>query len=195
MVNTSISRPDSSRTSQDRDDGGSNEATQPDKCTKPVKRLTDPKQPIKPTADLYGMMYANTGKLLDYTYTIVLKFPKKQRYYNGLAMDIKHETNEIMLQVIRIVSYNPYNNREQLLRELSVNLKFLAALIRVAYKKYYISDKNLDVWTRMTTRVDDLAVGIAMYLERKGGVHRQKSKNSHSSDNVQIGLMNATAQN
>lgn len=182
MVNTSISQPDSSRASQGRDD---------EKVSQTGKRLTDPKQPIKPTLDLYGSMYAKAGKLLSYTYTIVLKFPKKQRYYNGLAMDIKHQTHEIMLQVIRIVSYNPYNNREQLLRELSVNLKFLAMLVRVAYKKHHISDRNLDVWTRMTTDVDDLAVGIAMYLERKRHSH-QSSKSKSANDNKQVSLINAS---
>jgi hypothetical protein len=136
------------------------------------KRLKSPVEPTKPTKNLYGILYKETGWLVDYSYALLEKFPKKERF--GLSIDVKNRANETLHKVIDIISYNPYNNREKLLRALSVDVKTLIALVRVAYKQRCISEKNRDAWMRKLVSIDNLAIGIAMWLEKEA--EREKSE-------------------
>jgi hypothetical protein len=113
-------------------------------------------------------MYYEMGMLMDYMYVILEKFPKKQKERFGLGNDIKALTNGCMLQVIRIINYNPFSNREEMLRELSANLKMMCVFAKIAYKQRLVSDRQLQAWVRNVTKVDNLAVGIAMWMEAEG---------------------------
>lgn len=118
-----------------------------------------------PSPDLYGMMYRHMGWTINYTYAIIERFPKVDKMRVGLSNDIKELVNKCMHQVLAISSYNPFNNREEMLRELSVDLKMVNVLIRVAYKQRLITAKNLETWTGKVSSVDNIAIGLAVWLE------------------------------
>jgi hypothetical protein len=148
---------------------------------KEKQRLKSPVHATRPTSNLYGNLYKTTGWLVDYAYVMLEKFAKKERF--GLSIDIKQRTNAVMHKVINVVSYNPFNNREKLLRELSVDVKTLIVLVRVAYNQRCVSQKNRDAWIRKLVDVDNLAVGIAMWLEqeeKRAAAKREKEAHEKS---------------
>lgn len=136
---------------------------------------------IKSDKDLYGTMYRQLGWMVEYAYDRIEVFPKRYKHNVGLANDISAAVNASVEVTIQICQYNPFNNREQLLRALSAKLKYINYLLQIAYRLRCISAHQLEVWSGKVTEVDNTAVGIAMWLESerkaKGVEHDEKSEN------------------
>ena len=62
--------------------------------------------------------------------------------------------------------YNPNLDREATLREVTVELKVLATYIDAACQARHITPHKCEVWQRQVNGVDNLAVGLAMGLQR-----------------------------
>lgn len=148
-------------------DSRSEEAVRRTIVYKHRRHLTSPIKLIPPSVNLYAQMYRVALRVLYYTYGMLQKFPRSQKTYGGIACDIEGRTRKMVSSLISIANYNPYNNRERMLRELSVELKTLCMLVSISTRSRYINQRNLEAWTYMLTQLDDMAIGIAMYLEKR----------------------------
>lgn len=121
----------------------------------------------RPSRDLYADMYYDILKATDLTYLFTDKFPRRQKYQTSLAADIRGGVDEALRQTIRLASFNPGLDpeREALLRELSVQLKFVKVLIRIAHRDRYVSNKQFQRWTKAVSQVDDIAIGLAIWYQ------------------------------
>lgn len=128
-------------------------------------QLTASKRPIKPSVDLFGQLQRDTLRVVDYTYNLIEKFPKGQKLYVGVANTIVSMVGECLLSIHKVCAYNPKIDKEQLLRDVSCKLKTIEDHVEISCRKRYISLKNRDAWTRQLTNIDDVVIGIAMWLE------------------------------
>lgn len=103
------------------------------------------------------LIYKANFNLIYYTEMIVRKFPKVEN--NFLVRDLR----DICLsnQKLIIKAYKEINKNKKLyyLNEIDCNLKILKVLIRISYKKKYISPKNYGSWARYITNVNNLLYG------------------------------------
>lgn len=137
------------------------------KVIQPSKRqLTEKMKQIKPSVEIYTLMYRLSVSMANYTYMILEKFPKSQKNYTGLANDIKAEVDWVLRTAIDVACYNPYNNREALLRQMSVSLKLISSLLVLSYSRGFLSGSNVQAWSNYLTNIDDMAIGLAMYYQR-----------------------------
>lgn len=125
-----------------------------------------PRQPIR-TRDAYGEIFRSIRRLTDYTYDRTVKLPKHERLMVGLGSDINRRTADCLQLSISICAYNPDCNREQMLRQLSVQLKTLQVMVELCKRRRYINEKARDAWLRMLVDVDNSVIGVAMYLEKQ----------------------------
>lgn len=121
----------------------------------------------KPTRDLYADLYYDMVKATNLTYLYTDKFPRRQKYQTSLAADLRGGIDEALRQTIRLVGFNPGLDpqREQLLRELSVQLKFVKVLIHIAHSDRYVANKQFQRWTKAVSAVDDIAIGLAIWYQ------------------------------
>ena len=103
------------------------------------------------------MIYKQYVELINYTNSILLKYPKSERF--SLASDIKKYTYSGLEYIIR--TYKSYRKEDKLnnLFELDVKLKLLKVLVRVSYKDKYISSKNYAAWCRKIGNICNLMGG------------------------------------
>ena len=130
------------------------------------RRLTERHQLKQPTPDLYGQLLRRTLHLVHYTYDRIEKYPKGQKLYVGLGNTIINETNSCLKAIRSVCVYNPSASREVILRDISVSLKTLEDLVTISCDKKFISIRNRDAWLRQLTELDDVVIGLAMWLEK-----------------------------
>ncbi len=130
-------------------------------------RLTARRAPIKASVELFGQMNREMVSLATYSYERVDLFPKRHKLFVGIGESIISEINECLKLVHVICAYNPKIDKEARLRELSTKLKALEDYVSIAYHQRDIAARNRDAWVRMLTRVDDLAIGTAVWLEKR----------------------------
>lgn len=111
------------------------------------------------------MLHRAAGQLFEYSYTVLEKFDKKERF--GLASDIKMRVNDILDRSNEIRSYHKRNQRELLCRELDIKCKTMTDIVYVCYLHRQINQQKYEVWSRKIVAVSDFAVGIAMNIEAK----------------------------
>lgn len=128
-------------------------------------QLTVAKRPIKPTVDLFGQLQRDMLRVVDYTYNLIEKFPKGQKLYVGVANTIVSMVGECLLSIHKVCAYNPKVDKEQLLRDVSCKLKTIEDHVEISCRKRYISLKNRDAWIRQLANIDNVVIGIAMWLE------------------------------
>ena len=85
---------------------------------------------------------------------------------DGIVVPIMQSVNKCLRLVIAINMYNPNLDREATLREVTVELKVLATYIDAACQARHITPHKCEVWQRQVNGVDNLAVGLAMGLQR-----------------------------
>lgn len=95
--------------------------------------------------------------LIYYTEMITEKYPKSTK--NGIVASIKTNTYDGMKYII--CAYRIYDKGKKLesLNNLDIELKMIKVLIRVSYKKKYISIKNYEAWSRKLNNVGALLGG------------------------------------
>jgi hypothetical protein len=141
--------------------------------TERAKKAAAPIRATKPTPDLYGEMYRNLVILTEFLYSRVGKFMGKHKERVGLGNDLLVKVNFCAHLVIDINAFNPFNDREKLLRQLHVELKMINFLSEVCYKQRLITAHQLEAIARRVRDVDGIAVGLAMWLQREREKHEK----------------------
>ena len=103
------------------------------------------------------MIYKQYVELIYYTLTILLKYPKSERF--SLAQDIKNVTYDGLRKIIYAQKEYDKKIRLKNLNQLDADLKILKVLIRVSHKKKYISPKNYTAWSKKITNIANLNGG------------------------------------
>lgn len=103
------------------------------------------------------MIYKQYVELIYYTLTILLKYPKSERF--SLAQDIKNVTYDGLRRIIYAQKEYDKKIRLKHLNQLDADLKILKVLIRVSHKKKYISPKNYTAWSKKITNIANLNGG------------------------------------
>lgn len=103
------------------------------------------------------LIYKQYLELIYYTTTILLKYPKLERY--SLNQNIRHTTYEGLECIL--YAYRLYNRKEKIkyLIKLDIKLKFLKALIRISYPKKYINAKNYAAWSKKIFNIGNMLGG------------------------------------
>lgn len=92
-----------------------------------------------------------------YVEDILKKFPRDNIY--SIGNQIANSTYQGLYKII--LGNRTFSNTERLsiLSQLDSDLKYLKALIRVSYKKKYITSKNMAAWSRKITNISVLLGG------------------------------------
>ena len=103
------------------------------------------------------IIYKEYMILLQYTEHIVIKYPKIER--NVMVEDIRKRTYEGISYIIYASKEVDKNKRIKILSRLDSNLKILKVLVRISFKKKYISGKNYYAWSKKITDIGMLTGG------------------------------------
>lgn len=92
------------------------------------------------------IIYQRYMDLIYYTEMITEKFPRATKF--STVASIKTSTYDGMKYIL--LAYKMYDKKDKLnyLNRLDVDLKMLKVLVRVSYKKKYITVKNYEAWCR-----------------------------------------------
>jgi hypothetical protein len=132
------------------------------------RRLRKPTKPISPNnPNLFRALRISTRRLAQYSYTVLELFPKRHRERFGLGVDMISAVNRCLFLTIKIESFGARERRAELLRELSLQLKYLAELVEMAFGIYLIDNKRKETWLRGVIELDNVAIGLAMGIDRK----------------------------
>ncbi len=103
------------------------------------------------------IIYKQYLMLIFYTEEICLKYPKVEKY--SLVLNIKNTTYNGIKEII--FAYNDYRKEDKIvhLKRLDSELKFLKVLIRISYKRKFISSKNYNAWVKKITNISNLLGG------------------------------------
>ena len=103
------------------------------------------------------IIYKQYIELIYYTEQITEKYPKSEKV--ALVTTIKTTTYNGIKNIID--AYKSYEKQEKIhhLNQLDTNLKFLKVLIRISYKRRYISNKNYTAWAKKLTNLSNLLGG------------------------------------
>lgn len=128
------------------------------KKERPVNKMRARVRRLPP---VHYQTYYQATVLLNYTYTLIEKFPKHEK--TGLMQAIRGRTEDVVELILEAASfYSKGRNREELLRTADIRIKMLAVLVEYAYNKRYITDKNLTAWAGKLSDLDDAVVAWAM---------------------------------
>lgn len=109
-------------------------------------------------SDLEGLMiYKQYLEMIYYMEMITIKYPKCER--EGLVGEIKKNTYEGMRLIIKGNKEFNKSKRIEILNDLDVYLKMLKVLVRVSYKRKYISSSNYKAWSKKITNIGNLLGG------------------------------------
>lgn len=103
------------------------------------------------------IIYKQYIELIYYTEMITEKYPKSEKL--SLVTNIKNTTYDGIKKII--VAYKQYDkgNKIKYLGDLDNELKFLKVLIRISYKRKYISSNNYTAWSKKITHIGNLLGG------------------------------------
>lgn len=108
--------------------------------------------------DVEGLIiYKQYFELIYYTENILMKYPKSERL--SLVTEIKNITYGGMRKIILANKEFNKSKRLLILNELDVDLKMLKVLIRLSYRKKYISKRNIAAWCKKITNIGNLLGG------------------------------------
>ena len=103
------------------------------------------------------MIYKQFIELIYYTEMITEKYPKSEKL--ALVTTIKNSTYNGVKLVINAFKQYQKSEKIQILNALDTELKFLKVLIRVSYKRKYISSNNYTAWVKKITNISNLLGG------------------------------------
>ena len=110
------------------------------------------------------MIYKQYLELIYYMENITLKYPKYER--DGLVFRIKNITYDGIRDIIYANKEFNKGKRVIILNNLDVNLKMLKVMIRVSYKKRYISIRNYNAWSKKIYNINNLMFGWIKSCQR-----------------------------
>ncbi len=100
------------------------------------------------------IIYKANFDIIYYSEMLLAKFPKLER--NLLVKDIRNINFENMRLIIKAYKEVSRSKKHYYLNEIDINLKMLKVLVRLSYKKKYISAKNYGSWARKLTNINNL---------------------------------------
>lgn len=97
------------------------------------------------------IIYQKYMDLIYYTEMITEKYPRISKV--STVASIKNTTYEGMKYIL--LAYKMYDKKDKLnyLNKLDVDLKMIKVLVRVSYKKKYITIRNYEAWCRKINTV------------------------------------------
>ena len=110
------------------------------------------------------MIYKQYVELIDYTLTILMKFPKSEKF--AMVVDIKKITYDGINAIIYAQKENNRSKRATILNKLDADLKILKVLIRISKKKKYINSRNYTAWSKKLTNINNLTLGWITSCQR-----------------------------
>lgn len=110
-------------------------------------------------------LYCRYNEMIYYAYELLLKYPKYERY--SLVVDIKNVIYEGLRCVIQVHKEFDLGLKVKYLHNLDANLKVLKVLIRLSFKRQYISNKNYEVWSRHLTHISNLMGGLIKQCQKQ----------------------------
>ena len=140
----------------------------------PKQRLTDPLRAVKPSQNLYAIMYREMKRLYKYTYDRLETYPKWQKHGIGPASRIAELTQDNLRGALEVYGYNPKLDKEQILRRMSINFKELNVLVELSCAHDWIKPQNREAWSRMISKLDDQTIGFAMGMEKQARERQTK---------------------
>lgn len=102
-------------------------------------------------------IYKQYLELIYYTESIMEKYPKCERF--SIVTSIKNTTYDGMKCVLGAFKEYAREDKLHYLNQLDTNLKMLKVLIRVSYKRKYISSKNYGSWSKKVANLGNLLGG------------------------------------
>ena len=98
------------------------------------------------------VIYKKYTDMMYYFYDLLDKYPKFER--NGLVSEIK---NNLYLGLVSIIdAYKSYDSKMKYLNELDANLNVLKVLVRISYRKKYITGKNCGACARKIADINNI---------------------------------------
>ena len=97
------------------------------------------------------IIYKQYLELIYYTEMICEKYPKREKL--AIVSTIKNTTYDDMKEIISAYKFYDKDNK------LDINLKMLKVLIRVSYKRKYITLKNYEAWSKKLHNIGSLLGG------------------------------------
>lgn len=103
------------------------------------------------------VIYKQYLELIYYVETITEKYPKSVKL--SLVTQIKNNTYEGIKNIL--IAFKEYDPKSKLasLNRLDINLKMQKILIRISYRKKYITVKNYYAWSRKICNIGNLLGG------------------------------------
>lgn len=103
------------------------------------------------------IIYKQYLELIYYTEMICEKYPKREKL--AIVSTIKNTTYNGMKEIISAYKFYDKDNKLTSLNKLDINLKMLKVLIRVSYKRKYITLKNYEAWSKKLYNIGSLLGG------------------------------------
>lgn len=100
------------------------------------------------------LIYKQYLEMIYYMENITIKYPKSERF--SMVSQIKNTTYDGMKLIIKAQKQYDKQKKLSILSELDVNLKMLKVLIRVSYKRKYISIRNYNAWSKKIFNIGNL---------------------------------------
>lgn len=150
----------------------------------PKQRLTDPLRAVKPTQNLYAIVYRDMRRLYKYTYDRLESYPKVQKGNVGVGSRIAQLTQDNLRGSLEVYSYNQKLDKEMILRRMSVNFKELNILVEISCDHCWIKPQNRLAWARMLSGLDDRVISYAMGLQKRA---REAANTADQAENGAIG--------
>jgi hypothetical protein len=101
------------------------------------------------------VIYKKYTDMMYYFYNLLDKYPKVEK--NGLVSEIKNNLYNGLVCIIN--AYKSFDKKSLYLNDLDVHLKVLKVLVRISYRKKYISSKNYGASCRKIGDVNNLMYG------------------------------------
>lgn len=131
---------------------------------------------IAPEPGAYQRLVIGVRRLYIYSHEQVKSFRRMDKQPGGLASNICLSLEHTMRSAFTVMAYNPKVDREQLLRDMSIDFKMMETNIRAAYEMKLIIKDIYSHWYKEIYRLDDMVIGLAMGIQKKKRATRNPKK-------------------
>lgn len=103
------------------------------------------------------LIYKKYTDLYYYAYDLLEKYPKNERF--ALSSDIKKSLNSALKNILYAQKIYDMKEKMRYLNMLDAELMYQRFMIRISYKKKYITLKNYQVWSYKVTEIGKMLGG------------------------------------
>lgn len=103
------------------------------------------------------LIFKKYTDLYYYAYNLLEKYPKQERF--ALSTDIKNSLNTSLKLILYAQKVFEPKEKIKYLNKLDAELVYQRFVIRVSYKKRYISSNNYRVWSYKITEIGKMLGG------------------------------------